>query len=768
MQDNKAALVHRFCFYAVLGLVAVAALALIPVKWNGWLEFPPLPFPSIEEVSLNLRIAFGGGSNGYTRAFRGYLTFAFMAGAFLSSGRFLLHLILREPKSEGGILGCLTGREKVSFYWMMGSLIYSLLWLGLGLSGHLNSSIGWIVGVAGWLPFLSGLVSGFRSRLDALARRLRSLKAEEAGFLLTIGTLLFFLSSNAAFNPIGADTLTSHAGLPNAYLQSGQVFVNPYHIYSYLSQKNEMLILWSLLLGSDFAAQLLVWGFLAAWLLLIWGFLERHAGSLAAMAAVALALSIPLFSRTADEFKNDASVGLFLFAHYVCLIEALREGPETKDAGRNWYLLSGIALGGAIGHKLVALPAAFFTLSFLAVDAWIKSRKNISSKPLLVPLIAGMLMVAWPWLLRAYIYTGNPVYPVFKKWFPTDESPNLRNSGMYFYDLLFGYNEIVHRNIADGAQRYDYQRPTWGPSLFFALLIIPCAFLPSARGFRLCWSAALLSYTALHLRTLLARYHLGLLVFLVVTLFAFSWREVLERSGGKFYRRLVLGVLALAMIASNVWICAQPSFSFLLSGYSPGNRPNMKNGMNELYWMAHVFNTRSAPGDSVLLAGIYGTYPFKRRVFANGALDPEMLGRLSMDARDADDLKERLSGLGVHHIIISKSFYHWIDNPAFPFRKGASKRLGAMLSRYMRVVYVLPDGSMTWYVFREDAGPDKIVWDARDAELFPGDFIGEAKALRASGNEAEARRLLEMALPVPMMAIHKDEVKRLLNETERK
>lgn len=789
LEKSRTERILQYSFYGVLALSALAGLMLVPVKASGLREVRFLALPALSEIVQNAAAALQGHPNGYARALHGYLVYVFMAGSFLSAGRALLKLIVSAPGASHGVLDRVTGRERFAFYFMIGSLAYSLLWLALGVSGALTPIVAYAAGIIGWLPALIGLNAGGAGRQRGISAnfssfvfRLKSLTASQKIFLGFAGAVMLLLSANAAFYPIGADTLASHGGLPNDYIQQGRMRVNPYHFYSLLTQNTEMLIMESLLLGSDFAAQLLAWGFLAAWLLLIWGFLERHAGSVVSMAVTTAVLAVPVVSRSAFEFKNDSSTCLFIFAHYVCLIEALRRGPGEENESGKWFLLSGLAAGGAIGHKLLALPVAFFSVALLAADALIQRWKKRSQRPHWAPLIAGLVIVSAPWFLRTYWHTGNPTYPFFgnvfglpreagdkRLLFPEENFPpsgverglwNLRMSRVYFQDLLFGYN-VAHPNIADSVAHTNSQRPTWGPSLLFALLAAPCFFLPSARGFRLSFAAAALSYFILLYKSPPIRYHMAVLVFLISTPLAVIWRYVLDRFSDKVHLWIPLGTLAMAALVSNVWISSQTSISFLLSGYAPGNYlRDQKTG--DVYWMSHLLNTRTGGGDSVLFAGVMETYPFKRKVFATGPLNQQLLVNLAKQSSTAESLRDELIRLGVDHVVYSEaSFNKWARWP--PLRKTeVMARISELLSRHMRVRYASPDGSLVWYTLKAPAADDAIRLDERDAEQFPVPFIAEIKRYRAMGDGAEAGRLLGAALRAPMMAVHKQEILKML------
>ncbi len=745
---------HRIWFYAVLALAVIASLMMVPVKWDGLREIQMMPLPPLPEMMRNAALALSGHENGYSRAAQGYGIFLLMAGAFLSSGKFILSLILRGPGES--ILDRLTGRERFAFYFMTGSLAYSLLWFGLGLTGILGRSSSYAVVLIGWIPALIHLRRGLPD-----FPRFKKMEPAEAAFLAVTAGALVLLSTNAAFYPMNPDTLASHGGLPVYYIQQGRVTINPYHIYSYLTQNTEMLIMGSLLMGSEFAAQMMVWGFVAAWMLLIWGFLERYAGSLASIATVAVVLAIPTVTRSAFEFKNDSSASLFIFAHYVCLIEALRADAEPKGAVRKWFLLAGLFAGGAISHKMLGVPVALFSFLLLAGDAALRKRKKLPLRGFALPFVIAVMIPVLPWFIRTYIETSNPMYPFFEKMYPPRTPFGWKMTGLYLNDLLFGSN-VSYPNIADSMANTNSYRPTWGASLLFVLLIVPSLFIPAFRGFRLCWAAALLSFLLLVYRSLVMRYHMGPLVFLAATLFALGWREVLDYSKSEAGRRIVIGALALTILVSNIWLNTQPALTFLMSGYAPGNNLGSRRGVDDLYWMGHLINTRTPPDDTVLFAGVLDTFPFKRKTLATGPMNPKkMLAVLSEESRDAGELQTKLRDLSVDHIVVSSAFYQKSHLPVAQISDEAMERIEELLKRRMRVKYASPDRSLVWYAFEEG---EKIVFSAADAEMFPWPYINEVRRLRAEGSAAEARRMLDAARSAPMAETHRKEVERMLEE----
>lgn len=749
---------HRISFYAAIGFFALVTLLLAFLKIADFPDVPIAPFPSFVEIKQNVGFAISGRSNGYTRALHGYAVFAFMAGSFLSVGRVLMNRILGMD-GDDSTFNSLTGRERIALYFMIGSVAYSLLWFGLGITSMLNSYSAISSGFVGYLCSFIGRDS-VRTRLTATLSRMREWTVSERVLGVVLCLLSFLQSSKAVFYPIGHDTLKSHGALANYYLQHGALIHNPYDIYSYLSQNTEMLVLWSLLLDSEFSAQLVILGFWIAWMLMIWGFLKRRSGNAVSLVVTATVAAIPTVSLTVNEMKNDASVGLFIFAHYVYLVEALRLPPKASVERKKWFFLSGLITGGMIGHKLLGLLIAFFSFALLSVKFCILRTKKKQPLSLLVLFLLGVVVVAGPWFMRNWIHTGNPIYPLFDK---SLTGPPLAREEVefYIYDLLFGIGPSQHPVLAGSVNVHrlhpfwgSVYRPAWGPTAVFLILLAPTFLIRRATGFRLCWTAAVASYVFLAYSSPVVRYHSGVLVFLISTSLAVSWRSVIDLSRSKTSLWLPAAVLGLSIFVTNVWISTQPAFSFLLSGWGPGNYFSQGTRTANLYWVAHIFNSRSRPDDTVLLAGFSESYLFKRRVFASGALNPQkMLVDLAKQADHPSSLRDALIRLGVDHIVIARSFYKKSIHPVGDVKKKMRELIDGMLAKYMIARYTSPNGEFTWYSFRRD--DPEIRLDAKDAEAFPAMMAAEIQNLRSKGRRSDAQLMTQEALRAPMMDIHR-------------
>ena len=109
----------------------------------------------------------------------------------------------------------------------------------------------------------------------------------------------------------------------------------------------------------------------------------------------------------------------------------------TRGRERSMLWLSAIALGLALGCKY---QAAFWILPFVLVITWesLKVRKcryrELIGTLTIYVLITGILFL--PWLVRAWYYTGNPVFPLANRFFKSAYfSPAMEDAAMAAYRL---------------------------------------------------------------------------------------------------------------------------------------------------------------------------------------------------------------------------------------------------------------------------------------------------------------------------------------------
>jgi len=716
------------------------------------------PLPPSADILQNLKLLFEGYRKGYFRSLTGFGIFMMMAASFVSAGKKIMSLGAPATRQ-------LNLFERFSIYYLIGSLAGSLLWFCIGQAGFLNQPVALSIGVIGALSLPISLF-GTNIRAWNLAGKIKGTLTEwqqntpwteKLLFLLVISILVLF-SSVAVYLPQQGDTLVTHIALPSYWINEGKMIINPYHFHSYLPSNTEILVTWALLFKSLFAAKLLMWGFLVALVAVVYGFLKRITDNFIALLAVLILLSAPTLANAAMTIKNDMPVCAFIIAHYFILAEALSARGASDPASKKWIFLTGLLIGGAIGHKLIALPVALISTILVIGADGMRLKKGEPGQPYLSPAwFAGMFLVTFPWLLRTYIETGNPLYPFLGSIFPSRiQDPLFQDAEKIFlYNTqgLIGVRNYFHSLlIGFGASNV----PTWGPILPLSLLSLMIFIGTHPLGLRLVVFAAALSGLAL-LQWLDVRYHIAPFSFLTTVPFALCFKSVLHAKYIKVYKTLAALIVLFCHFQTyshaNVWIILRSTLSVLVSGSSPGNFRTIEMAVDNMYWLNYLVNSRTQEEDGVLQAGISYFYGIERKTYFSSGYNREVLGDIALESNDSKQLGQKLKGMGVRHILASSDFEDKYKNhplAGMRIKELELKKIRDLFKEEMTLRYNTPDKTILWYGFKDDPDPVNVDLSAKDAQENPVLFFVEAVAQADSGNIEIAKSLLRIAISVPM------------------
>jgi hypothetical protein len=215
--------------------------------------------------------------------------------------------------------------------------------------------------------------------------------------------------------PTAGDALCYHLELPRQFLADHALGYLPYSENSTYPLLTEIWYLWGLALDGGVAAQLVHWGL----------------GVLLGLATVVLAT--PIVGRPwawtagalvvlAPGVNNQMTAPLNDVALAVCTTLALAAWWRAVigGEGRRWFLLAGLAAGGALGVKYLA---GVFALAVAGTALWTFGRDRHRRRLLLegaaiVTVVA--ISVGGLWYVRAAWHRGNPVYPFLTEVFEND------------------------------------------------------------------------------------------------------------------------------------------------------------------------------------------------------------------------------------------------------------------------------------------------------------------------------------------------------------
>ena len=290
--------------------------------------------------------------------------------------------------------------------------------------------------------------------------------------------------------------------------------------------------------------------------------------------------------------------------------------------------------------------------------------KNGQALALAGRFLAGIFLAMIPWSLKSLISTGDPLYPYFagflksnmvSPWHSTDMvSTSFQHTGWQgiwdYFSLLIGTYHDDQGLI---------QPPNWGPTIFFVLLTPVLWKIPIGKGFRLGILSAAIGWVFHLFYGLEIRYHLASVMALVcIPIVA----VVNNQEKMKLSKRLSKGLLIVIGISfvqnllfSHMTDKIKSAFGQMLSGYSPGNfsLSAMDQQAEDMRWVSHLINTKTAPNESVLLCGIHYSYGLKRKFYFSNDRDKDVLQDLAERSADSFELEAKVRDMGVTNLLIN-------------------------------------------------------------------------------------------------------------------
>jgi 4-amino-4-deoxy-L-arabinose transferase-like glycosyltransferase len=256
-----------------------------------------------------------------------------------------------------------------------------------------------------------------------------------AGVLFIICALIIL----SLVPPVSKDALTHHLAVPKLYLWHGGLYEIPAMPFSYYPMNLDLLYMIPLYFGNDIAPKLIHFTFalLTAWLL--FGYLRRRLNNLYALLGVAFFLSIPIIVKLSITVYVDLGLIFFSTAALLLLLKWLEARFQLR-----YLILSAISCGLAMGTKYNGL-ITFFLITLFVPFIYSrfgekKSRGLTSTVGFTCVFVLTALLIFSPWMLRDYLWTGNPIYPLYDSWFNSHGHIAQKSIGLFAYRALI-YHE---------------------------------------------------------------------------------------------------------------------------------------------------------------------------------------------------------------------------------------------------------------------------------------------------------------------------------------
>ena len=355
--------------------------------------------------------------------------------------------------------------------------------------------------------------------------------------------------------PTGRDALIHHLAIPKLWLKAGALMEIPWSSFSYYPMNLELLYLIPLAMEADWAAKLIhhAFGLLSGWL--IFQYVRTRLDTNWGLLASLMFLSTPIIIRLSASAYVDLGLVFFITASWMCLIH----WAETRKI--HFFILSGISLGLGLGFKYNALIAPVL---FVPAVMIIRSRAGDRSAQCLIwgLLFTGLILLPFaPWLIKNYLWTGNPIYPLYNRMWGLDslappglESVGLFNQRRYLYgesliEIILVPLRIFFQGKDDSPQFFD---GVLNP--FFLFLPLIALIRPRTRELRPLALMALLWMLLVFFRTSYrTRYILPVLpVLTVLTVYGLhEFTVLLNRYLPRTWSHLFLAMLLAVFLSLN-------------------------------------------------------------------------------------------------------------------------------------------------------------------------------------------------------------------------
>lgn len=271
--------------------------------------------------------------------------------------------------------------------------------------------------------------------------------------------------------PLERDSLIHHLAIPKLWIKAGGLVDIPWSSVSYYPMNIDLLYVIPVWLGADWAAKLIHSGFAFLTGLLIYLHVKRRLGVEWGLFACLLFLNIPIIMRLSISAYVDLGLVFFIYGAFYALI-------LWHDTGRRRYFyLSAVSLGLALGSKyngLLGAPILGLTVLHLSTKRGDAAGKTIGLGAIYA---CTTLIVFSPWLIKNYMLTGNPLFPLFNSLFGLPSLSGDMPKISLFDRRAFLYGETFWQSIATPIRAF-FQGRDHSPEFFDGvlnpiLLIVP-------------------------------------------------------------------------------------------------------------------------------------------------------------------------------------------------------------------------------------------------------------------------------------------------------
>lgn len=497
---------------------------------------------------------------------------------------------------------------------------------------------------------------------------------------LVTGVLVISIVILAFTPPTSRDALIHHLAIPKLYLKHRGIYEIPFISFSYYPMNLDLLYMIPLSVGNDIVPKFIhfIFALLTSWL--IYNYLRRRLNSIYGLLGVVFFLSIPIIVKLAITAYVDLGVVFFSTASILLLLRWIETNFRTR-----YLILSGILGGLAVGTKYNGLITLLLLTLFIP---YLYSKCARHREPSFLKAVGFgvlFLMVALvvfsPWMIRNYLWTHNPVFPLYDHWFNPQAGYGRASMGLFTVRSL-----MYHENwwqMALLPVRVFFQGQDGNPQYFdgklnpFLFLLPLLAFYQIRRGPRIIRNekktllafACLYFLFALFTSMLRMRYIAPILPPLVIlSVFGIENLSKLVANFDSPISRKIGKITVLVIILCSLWLNA----NYLFDQYREVRPFDYLGGMltrdeyiekyRPEYPVMQYINDNLPPDARILFIflGNRGYYCDREYIF-DMSKNKSMFQQFVKTSTITEELLLRLQGLGITHLLVCYDiFERWM------------------------------------------------------------------------------------------------------------
>lgn len=468
----------------------------------------------------------------------------------------------------------------------------------------------------------------------------------------------------ALLPPTVRDELIQHLALPKLYIGAGRIWEIKNIGFSYLPQNIDLLYLIPLALGNDIVPRLthLLFSVLTAGLVYI--FLLPRAGRLYGLAGFLIYMTTPLVMNLSRMAYIDHG------AAFYSMLSMMAAFKFRDSEGLRWLCISAIALGFGLGAKYNVLISFFLLSLFICAVSYRKGGVAQAIRNTTLYCIIALAVFS-PWLIRNYVWTGSPFYPLFE----TAAASVAKGEGLHVTGemapvgkrfLLYGEGvldlillpvRLFWEGADNSIERFDgVLNPVF-------LAFIPLAFWRKEKDAKLLFGYAVLFFLMAAFTVDLVTRYLMPVIPVVVILAIFG----IKSAFGSRSLKWPAAVLAASLLAFNAHYMLNLYRTTNAVGYFTGgmDREGYLKAALPDYGAVSFGNANMPEGSKVMLlfAGDRGYYWDRDYIYGDrtGLFFRDMVKR----SRDADALVRGFRSFGATHFMAHEAIFQKFANDNF-------------------------------------------------------------------------------------------------------